>query len=162
MRRRRRPDMDGNQVFASHPSKDLMAIHDPNEFGCTPCHNGNGLATASVAKAHGDYRHWLWPLFAAENAQAGCVQCHFDDRVLQHAEVLNRGRDLYQLRGCVGCHRHEEYDRELDTLTAVQKEIQNLSRRRADAGSCSRTPTSRRPSRRSVTHWTPLAAARTS
>ena len=44
----------GEAVFASHPNPDLFKIHDPERFGCTSCHNGNGRATSSVAKAHGN------------------------------------------------------------------------------------------------------------
>jgi cytochrome c2 len=46
--------------------------------------------------------------------------------------VLNRGRDLYHIKGCYGCHRHEEYDRESDALTSIRKEVQNLETRQKD------------------------------
>ena len=46
-------------AFVSHPERDLLSIHDPEKFGCSPCHNGNGRATTSVEKAHGTYEHWL-------------------------------------------------------------------------------------------------------
>lgn len=126
-------DMGGNQVFVSHPNKALLDTHDPVVFGCSPCHNGNGVATSSVREAHGHYQHWLWPLFAKENAEAGCVQCHFTDRVLANAPVLTRGRDLFELKGCIGCHRYEGHDRENDALTDVRKEIQNLETRKEEA-----------------------------
>ncbi|HWQ56677.1 MAG TPA: hypothetical protein VN442_23525 [Bryobacteraceae bacterium] len=126
-------DMGGNPLFVSHPVKDLMAIHDPNRFGCSPCHNGNGLAVSSVRKAHGNYEHWLWPLFAKENTEAGCLQCHFKDRVLEHAPVLTRGRDLYELKGCAGCHRYEGVDRDADGVADVRKEIQNLQTRQKES-----------------------------
>jgi cytochrome c2 len=119
-------DMGGNRAFVSHPNRPLLSIHDPERFGCTPCHNGNGEATSSVEKAHGLTEHWMWPLFSAENAEAGCVQCHSSDRVLEYAPVLTRGRDLFQIRGCMGCHRHETFDREADALTGVRKDIGNL------------------------------------
>lgn len=126
-------DMGGQRVFTSHPAKELLAIHDPTRFGCSPCHNGNGLATSSVKKAHGENEHWMWPLFAKENAEAGCLGCHFNDRVLDHAEVLTRGRDLFQVKGCVGCHRYESFDRETDALSNVRKEIQSLTMRQKEA-----------------------------
>jgi cytochrome c2 len=119
-------DMGGQQVFVSHPNKTLLAMHDPDRFGCTPCHNGNGLATASAEQAHGRYEHWLWPMFAKENGEAGCLQCHAGDRVLDQAPTLNRGRDLFQLKGCAGCHRYEGFDRESDALTEVRKQVQTL------------------------------------
>src|SRR5580700_2649489 len=58
-------------AFLSHTQPELLALHDPEKFGCSPCHQGNGRATTSVEKAHGNYEHWLWPLFPKENAQAG-------------------------------------------------------------------------------------------
>jgi cytochrome c2 len=125
-------DMGGKQVFVSHPEKALLSIHDPERFGCTPCHNGNGRATSSVEKAHGNYEHWLWPMFPKANAEAGCVQCHGGDRVLEYAPILTRGRDLFQVKGCMGCHRHETFDRDADALTNTRKEIQNLESHQKD------------------------------
>ncbi|HKP88205.1 MAG TPA: c-type cytochrome [Blastocatellia bacterium] len=113
-------------AFVSHPSKDLLKVHDPERFGCSTCHGGNGRGTTSVEKAHGRYEHWLWPLYYKENMQAGCVQCHSRDRVLQGADTLNRGRQLFQVRGCVGCHRYEGYDRELDSLSNARQSIKTL------------------------------------
>jgi cytochrome c551/c552 len=124
--------MGGNRAFVSHPNKALLNIHDPEKFGCTPCHNGNGQATSSVEKAHGTYEHWMWPLFAAKNAEAGCVQCHTGDRVLEYAPVLTHGRDLFQVKGCMGCHRHETFDREADAVMSIRKDIQNLIARQKD------------------------------
>ncbi len=126
-------DLGGHQLFVSHPNKTLLEIHNPTVFGCSPCHNGNGIATSSVRKAHGRYKHWLWPLFPKENVEAGCLQCHLNDRVLEHAPVLTRGRDLYELKGCVGCHRYEGHDRETDALSDVRKQIQNLEARKREA-----------------------------
>jgi cytochrome c2 len=126
-------DMGGQRLFVSHPNKPLIALHDIERFGCTPCHNGNGRATSSAEKAHGDNEHWLWPLFPVANVESGCVQCHVGDRNLEFAPVLNRGRDLFQVRGCMGCHRHESFDREADALTTTTKEIQTLTTRQKDA-----------------------------
>src|ERR1039458_7534518 len=126
-------DMGGQRLFISHPNKPLLALHDVERFGCSPCHNGNGRATSSAGKAHGNNEHWLWPLFPAANTEAGCVQCHAGDRVLEFAPVLTRGRDLFQVKGCMGCHRHESFDREADALTIATKEIQTLETRQKDA-----------------------------
>ena len=126
-------DMGGQRLFISHPNKPLLALHDVERFGCSPCHNGNGRATSSAEKAHGNNEHWLWPLFPAANTEAGCVQCHAGDRVLEFAPVLTRGRDLFQVKGCMGCHRHESFDREADALTATSKEIQTMATRQKDA-----------------------------
>lgn len=119
-------DMGGEEAFVSHPDKELLKLHDPEKFGCSPCHNGNGRATTSVERGHGRYEHWLWPLHARENVESGCVQCHVNDIVLEHAETLNTGRELYMVRGCMGCHRYEGYDREPEQLLAVNQNIRLL------------------------------------
>ncbi|MBF8305351.1 MAG: hypothetical protein HW398_539, partial [Acidobacteria bacterium] len=116
-------DMGGRKEFASHPTPDLLRIHDPERFGCTPCHGGNGRATTSVEKAHGNYLHWLWPLYGKENMEAGCQQCHTRDMVLNHANTLNMGKNLFDHRGCVGCHRYEGYDTEPEEFLEVQRTI---------------------------------------
>ncbi|MFY9556850.1 MAG: c-type cytochrome [Blastocatellia bacterium] len=119
-------DMDGEAAFVSHPNRDLLKTHDPDRFGCSTCHGGNGRGTTSVEKAHGRYKHWLWPLYYKENMEAGCNQCHTRDRVLQGAEVLNRGKNLFQVRGCAGCHRYEAFDREADALSNARQSIKTL------------------------------------
>jgi len=119
-------DMDGEAAFVSHPNRDLLKTHDPDRFGCSTCHGGNGRGTTSVEKAHGRYEHWLWPLYYKENFEAGCNQCHSRDRVLQGADVLNRGKNLFQVRGCAGCHRYEAFDREADALSNARQSIKTL------------------------------------
>ncbi|MCA1621438.1 MAG: c-type cytochrome [Acidobacteria bacterium] len=123
--RRSRPDRLA-RAFVSHPSSELLRIHDPEKFGCASCHWGNGRATTSEEKGHGRHKYWLHPLFQKENTEAGCNQCHAGDRVLQGAGVLNRGKDLYYERGCVGCHRYEGFDRETDALSNTRQLVQQL------------------------------------
>jgi cytochrome c551/c552 len=116
-------DMGDQRVFTSHPRKELLEAHDPEQFGCTPCHNGNGRATTSVEKGHGLNRFWLWPLYEKANIEAGCQQCHTRDLYLPMATTLNTGKSLFDHRGCVGCHRYEGYDTEPEELLAVQQQI---------------------------------------
>lgn len=123
--RNRKPD-NLARAFVSHPNKELLDIHNPDKFGCSSCHWGNGRATTSIEKAHGENPFWLHPLFEKENMQAGCQQCHAGDRVTQGADTLNLGRDLFQQRGCVGCHRYEGYDREADALSNTRQTIAQL------------------------------------
>lgn len=121
----KKPD-DWAKAFASHPNKELLTIHNPDKFGCSACHNGNGRATTSVEKAHGLNKFWLHPLYAKENTEAGCQQCHTQDRVLQNAPTLTLGKDLFQNRGCVGCHRSEGFDRESDALANTRQQISQI------------------------------------
>jgi cytochrome c551/c552 len=136
-----KPD-EYSRAFVSHPSPELLSIHDPDKFGCSPCHQGNGRATTSIEKAHGNYEHWLWPLFPGPkhdkngtllNAgflEAGCQTCHAADRVLYTTSgaggLITQGKDLYNLRGCVGCHRYEGYDREPEELSSGTQQIKLL------------------------------------
>jgi len=114
------------KAFVSHPSKELLQIHNPDRFGCSGCHWGNGRATTGEVKGHGRHKYWLWPLFERENIEAGCQQCHAKDRVTQGAETLNLGRDLFAERGCTGCHRYEGFDRETDALSASRQTTTQL------------------------------------
>src|SRR5713101_1552464 len=122
------------QAFVSHPEPDLLKTHDPDKFGCSPCHQGNGRATTSVEKAHGNYEHWLWPLFPEENIEAGCQTCHAADMKLVSGyvewHVINEGKDLFRQRGCVGCHRYEGYDKEPEDLLSIAQEIKLLDQQR--------------------------------
>jgi cytochrome c551/c552 len=117
---RKKPDAMAH-AFVSHPNKDLLTIHAPDRFGCSSCHWGNGRATTSVEKGHGRHKYWLHPLLEKSNMEAGCQQCHSQDRVLQGASTLNLGKDLFQERGCVGCHRYEGFDRETDALSNARQ-----------------------------------------
>jgi len=125
-------DMGGEAAFASHPNKELLKIHDPERFGCTPCHGGNGVNLTSVEKAHGYNKFWLWPLHHKENITAGCQQCHAKEIVTEMATGLNEGREIFRLRGCMGCHRYEGFDRETDEMTSVSQQIRQLEQQKAE------------------------------
>jgi cytochrome c2 len=115
-----------SRAFVSHPNREILQIHNPEKFGCASCHWGNGRATTSEIKGHGQNKFWLWPMFEKENTEAGCQQCHAKDRVTQGAETLNLGRDLFMQRGCMGCHRYEGFDRETDALASTRQQIGQL------------------------------------
>jgi len=130
----KRPD-EYARAFTSHPELDLLKTHDPEKFGCSPCHQGNGRATTSVEKAHGTYEHWLWPLFARGNMEAGCQTCHAADMVLVSNDVgwtLSEGKDLFRQRGCMGCHRYEGYDKEPEDLLSIAQQIKQLEQEKKE------------------------------
>src|SRR5438876_7851134 len=123
------------RAFTSHPEPELLKIHDPDKFGCTPCHQGNGRATTSVEKAHGNYEHWLWPVFPRGNFEAGCQICHSADMVVVTNDVgwvVSEGKDLFRQRGCLGCHRFEGYDKEPEDLLSVAQQIKQLDQEKKD------------------------------
>jgi len=128
------PD-DYARAFVSHPEKDLLQVHDPDKFGCSPCHQGNGRATTSIEKAHGNYEHWLWPLFAKQNVEAGCQTCHAADMMLISGEVgwtISHGKDLFRQRGCMGCHRYEGYDKEPEQLQSLNQQLKQLDQEKRE------------------------------
>jgi cytochrome c551/c552/uncharacterized coiled-coil DUF342 family protein len=126
--------MGGEEAFISHPDRELLKVHDPEKFGCTPCHGGNGVATTSIEKAHGYNEHWLWPLHARANLDAGCQQCHSQEIVTEMADTLNAGREIFRLRGCMACHRYEGFDRDADELSTVSQDLRQLTQQKAEWG----------------------------
>jgi cytochrome c551/c552 len=125
-----------SRAFTSHPQPELLKLHDPEKFGCSTCHQGNGRATTSLEKAHGNYEHWLWPLFPKQNVEAGCQTCHSADMVLASGDVqwqvINEGKDLFRQRGCMGCHRYEGYDREPEDMNSVSQQIKQFETQKKD------------------------------
>src|SRR5271170_3638022 len=123
------------RAFTSHPEPELLKVHDPEKFGCSPCHQGNGRATTSVEKAHGNYEHWLWPLFPKQNVEAGCQTCHAADMVLVSGDVgwtISEGKDLFRQKGCMGCHRYEGYDKEPEDLNTFSQHIKQLEQQKKE------------------------------
>ena len=115
----------------------MLKTHDPEKFGCSPCHQGNGRATTSVEKAHGNYEHWLWPLFPKANVEAGCQTCHAADMVLVSGGsdvgwTIGEGKHLYRQRGCMGCHRYEGYDKEPEDVASVSQQIKQFEGEKTD------------------------------
>jgi cytochrome c551/c552 len=124
------------RAFTSHPEPELLKEHDPEKFGCSPCHQGNGRATTSIEKAHGTYEHWLWPLFPRGNTEAGCQTCHSADMKLVSGDAewntINEGKDLFRQRGCVGCHRYEGYDKEPEDLLSIAQQVKQLEQEKKE------------------------------
>ncbi len=130
----KKPDEYAN-AFVSHPETELLTIHDPEKFGCSPCHQGNGRATTSVEKAHGNYEHWLWPLYPKENSEAGCQTCHAADMLLGGGDAgfhITDGKILFRQRGCMGCHRYEGYDKEPEDLNSVAQQVKQIETQKKD------------------------------
>lgn len=91
--------------FTAHPT----TPHSFQQFGCTICHRGQGLATTAQA-AHGRGVLWEEPMLPGIFAQASCGQCH-GGKDVPEAYVLNEGRALIEKAGCVGCHKMPGFTR---------------------------------------------------
>lgn len=93
---------DAPQPFRTHPG-DLLKHHDVTRFGCTPCHDGQGVAT-SVDGAHGREANWATPLLPTPYVQASCLRCHEVTHGVRGAETISHGTDAFMAKGCYGCH----------------------------------------------------------
>ena len=93
------------QPFRPH-SGAFLKHHPVEKYGCTICHQGQGVAT-NFREAKAADMHWDYPLLPARMTQASCGQCHSADSALmaQHAPVLVEGRRLFLERGCQSCHK---------------------------------------------------------
>ena len=91
------------QPFTAHPGE-YLSSHPPEQFGCTVCHGGQGLAT-TVRAAHGEVKHWEQPLLRGPLIQASCGKCHGNiEPINAHVPMLTQGLQLYDRLGCAGCH----------------------------------------------------------
>ncbi|MBI4842377.1 MAG: cbb3-type cytochrome c oxidase subunit II [candidate division NC10 bacterium] len=91
---------DAPQPFRTHPE---IPKHPFEKFGCTVCHGGQDMAT-TTPDAHGRVPFWDEPLLEGAYRQSSCGACHLG-KDPTGAPVLAEGRQLYQQRGCVACHR---------------------------------------------------------
>ncbi len=83
-------------------------------------------------------------MFPKQNAEAGCQTCHAADMVLVSGDtewkVIDEGKDLFRQRGCMGCHRHEGYDKEPEELNAIAQQSKLLEQQKIDNSEASRLP----------------------
>jgi cbb3-type cytochrome c oxidase subunit III len=90
--------IDGDPVFARHPD----VVHDPADYGCVVCHDGQGRAT-ETADAHGDVEFWPHPMLPRRYAAAGCGSCHTHVAV-PNLDELARGERIFERSDCLACH----------------------------------------------------------
>jgi mono/diheme cytochrome c family protein len=96
---------DAKQPFRTHP----RIYHDIEEFGCTICHEGQGVAT-EFKESVGKVKFWDKPIFPAAYMEASCAKCH-KERDVPQAPVLNLGRILIEESNCAGCHKIDGVER---------------------------------------------------
>ncbi len=85
------------QPFRKHPA----IPHQIDQFGCTVCHRGQGVAT-TVEEAHSSTLAWEQPILPATYIESSCGECHRGP--VPGAPQLNQGRHLLSSYGCVHCH----------------------------------------------------------
>ena len=100
----------------THPAE-ILRSHPVEQFGCTPCHGGQGWAV-DRARAHGHVPHWNEPLLDTPLAEAlipgasrgtlmewRCNACHRYERETAGAPTINRAKRVVDEKGCRACHR---------------------------------------------------------
>jgi cbb3-type cytochrome oxidase cytochrome c subunit len=100
---------DVPEPYKKHPVPELLAIHNPEVYGCTPCHRGQGAAL-TAGFAHGDEDHyWENPLLKGKEIYASCNECHENQSSLKFAPVFAKAKRLMIESGCHGCHEIKGY-----------------------------------------------------
>ena len=100
---------DAPQPYKKHPLPELLAVHNPEVYGCTPCHRGQGAAlTAGMAHGEGDH-YWENPLLRGKEVWAACNECHENETVLAYAPEFSHAKQLMIESGCHGCHEIKGY-----------------------------------------------------
>lgn len=76
--------------------------HDVNKFGCTVCHDGQGLST-KYNDVHLPTEFWDQPMLSAKYVESSCGKCHIGEK-LSSTPTLNFGRELLEKLNCSACH----------------------------------------------------------
>jgi len=99
------PRMTGvRQPHAVHPG-DILKNHPADRYGCTICHQGQGVAT-SFRDAKGDDVSWDYPLLPRELTQSSCLACHDVERLpRQQVALVLEGKKLFDEKSCASCHK---------------------------------------------------------
>lgn len=100
---------DAPQPFKQHPLHELLAIHNPEVYGCTPCHRGQGAAL-TAGTAHGEEdEYWENPILKGKDVWAACNECHENQSALKYAPEFTHAKRLMLESGCHGCHEIKGY-----------------------------------------------------
>jgi cytochrome c2 len=103
------------QPWTTHPNTEVLALHPVEDYGCTPCHGGQGLAL-TYEDAHGYVEHWEIPLLGelvgAEYDprsppplyEVNCNFCHRYERSTPGLSYINHAKQLVRDKGCKICH----------------------------------------------------------
>ncbi|MFQ5707266.1 MAG: c-type cytochrome [bacterium] len=97
--------------FRTHPKRDFyLKTHPISDFGCTPCHEGQGPALQKEF-AHGDVEFWQHPLLRDGFVESGCNKCHGTEMSIKDAPQLTRAKRMIFDLGCYGCHEIAGYEK---------------------------------------------------
>ena len=112
--------------FTEHPyaapANEIHKKHPPEKYGCTVCHEGQGLATTFLDAAHmpksaeqkeawKKKHHWeiveFWesPMKAGRLIYASCSKCHQAPPNVPGMDIVKKGKQIFFDNGCIGCHQ---------------------------------------------------------
>ncbi len=89
---------DAPEPYSTHP----QMYHDIDKFGCTICHQGQGLAT-NFSDVHNVSEFWDKPMLPDKFVEASCGYCHINQN-LKETPDLNDGQKLVGDYNCIACH----------------------------------------------------------
>ena len=100
---------DAPQPFTTHSNPELLRIHNPEKYGCTSCHRGQGTAL-TAGDAHGvTDKYWDTPILRDKEVYAGCNSCHANRQALKGAPYFSKSKQTLLESGCFGCHEISGY-----------------------------------------------------
>jgi cytochrome c2 len=103
------------QPWTTHPDQEIFDLHPVEDFGCSSCHGGQGLALTYL-DGHGYVDHWNVPILgeavgseydprsALPMYEITCNYCHRYQRETQGTPFINHGKQLVRDKGCKICH----------------------------------------------------------
>ena len=94
-------DNNSENIPDFHKSHSKL-YHDHQKWGCTICHEGQGLAT-NFADAHIPNESWDKPVLPNRYLESTCAKCHLNAN-LKETPTLNSGKQLVHDFNCNGCH----------------------------------------------------------
>lgn len=132
--------------FRTHPKLDLFvgadSPHPVEKFGCTTCHLGRGYGTTFTLAAHTPnneeqekewkekygwegMHYWDFPMLPKRLQEANCFSCHKPNTgyELTQARKIFEGRQIYERRGCHGCHAIEGVSQEMKKIGPSLKHV---------------------------------------
>ena len=113
----RKESVSDEQPYVSHSRRDVyLGNHPPEQFGCVLCHEGQGRATISPEKAHGEVEYWLKPMHRGKIAQSSCTKCHDKGEELVGGEDIAKGIALFEELGCFGCHKTKGFGKDRNSM----------------------------------------------
>ena len=114
---------DAPEPYTNHSVPELLKIHNPETFGCTPCHRGQGPAlTEGLAHGEAD-RYWEWPLLKGKEVYTSCNGCHTNQSFLKYGDRFNTAKQMLEEAGCFGCHEIKVFN----DIAKIGPELNRLS-----------------------------------